>query len=256
MLACVCQPTETALLFKGGPPIAMGPLRTNFKKHQNECKASMQIISNSIPRSTTIATSMSSSPSSGKPTGSLLNLRKIERQAKSTKILVNPVCSDSLESSDDSNKSKKANKWSGMKKRRLKSDFKNCYKPVKTEEEYFTNQNEVTEATRGEIQEEKSISCFKLKHSDYKSRSSEDQKSGKDNCKNENSCNWKHIDGVTPDVINYSISNLNQIVIQPKDRDGKGISIKDQSSTGKTDSDKLSVKNEVSLFLSDLNNYF
>lgn len=222
MLACVCHPTETALLFKGGPPIAMGPLGTNVKKHQGIVKdISMQY-----------TTPLSSSPTYLKTSNTLLNLRKIERNTKSTKILVNPVCSDSLGSSDESNRSKKiTSRWNG-KKKRLKADrITSCYKSVDTEV-YSDKCDEVSRDTAKE--EKKSITCFKLKSTDDKSRLEDDRKSGKENCKNENSSNWKNLATDKPDIISDSQRNSKEIVAEGVDV----TNIKDQANVDKTDSTK------------------
>lgn len=240
MLACVCQPSETALLFKGGPPVAMGPLGSNIKKQQRITEdISVQLLSKPFNQPNTELNGTSPSPTFFKSTSNLLNLRKIERKTKSTKILVNPVCSDSLGSSDESNRSKKMNsRWNG-KKKRLKSDrTTSCNKSVDTE---TYNGEECRVVAR---EEKKSISCFKLKNSDDKSRTEEDQKSGKENCKNENSSNWKNLGSETPDIICDSQNSRHK-------SDGKTheMRVEDQLDTDKTDSNKRCGNDEVSILL-------
>ncbi|XP_023941367.2 apoptosis-stimulating of p53 protein 1 isoform X2 [Bicyclus anynana] len=202
MLACVCQPTETALLFKGGPPITMGPLGSGSKMRQttdvmktisifpdSEHKVNEETKDNS-PSITPLPIYVDSS-------GNLLNLRKIERKAKSTKILVNPVCTDSV--SDDSNTSKPAStKWNG-KKKRLKIAF------VKNENKDDLN-SEHKEISRDEAREDKkSISCFKIKSWEDKSRTNEDRNSARENCTNENASNAMSTE--KPDLIRHSRKN-------------------------------------------------
>lgn len=195
MLACVCQPTETALLFKGGPPVTMGPLGSSGKMRQNatdvifpncEHKTNEETKDNS-PLLTPLPIYTDSS-------GNLLNLRKIERKAKSTKILVNPVCTDSV--SDDSSSSKPANaKWNG-KKKRLKMAF------VKNENKDDLN-SERKAISRDEAKEDKKpISCFKIKSREDKSRTNEDRNSGRENCTNENASN--SLSAEKPDLIRHS----------------------------------------------------
>ncbi|XP_050668815.1 uncharacterized protein LOC126968057 isoform X5 [Leptidea sinapis] len=166
MLACVCQPVETALLFKGGPPITMGPLGSNKTRHTTNVMKTLALpksvcsLSEANKDSTTL-TSVAYIDS-----GSLLNLRKIERKAKSTKILVNPVCSDSLVTSDDSPMNSSP-KWKGKKKR------------LKTKQVKAKNDEPENDAMRGDAKKDKiSISCFKVKYNE--------DKDIKENCTNEN----------------------------------------------------------------------
>ncbi|KOB51847.1 Alstrom syndrome protein 1, partial [Operophtera brumata] len=114
----------------------------------------------------------------------------IERRAKSTKILVNPACSDVC-TSDDSNRSNANSKWNG-KKKRLKPE--NGHKNVdRFDKNHLISRNEAKK-------DKKSVSCFKIKSSEDK-RSDEDGKSGKENCKNENASNlWS---SEKPDVISH-----------------------------------------------------
>lgn len=235
MLACVCQPAETALLFKGGPPVAMGPLGTNkLRQNTSEAMKSLKLISTSVRRisdeTKDSSPSHNSSPILINSSGSLLNLRKIERKAKSTKILVNPVCSDSIGTSDDSNRSENVvSKWNG-KKKRLKAESgskrhkKGEHKPDKNEP-----------ISRGDGKEDKKlISCFKLKSSESKSRSEDDQNLGKENCKNENASNLMNTE--KPDVINHSRKNSNEIFIDEGTMTDQMLPRTDQLDTGKTDS--------------------
>ncbi|CAH2242631.1 jg8462 [Pararge aegeria aegeria] len=204
MLACVCQPTETALLFKGGPPVTMGPLGSSGKMRQNandvintmslfpnsEHKKINEEIKDNSPSITPLPIYVDSS-------GNFLNLRKIERKAKSTKILVNPVCTDSV--SDDSNASKPAStKWNG-KKKRLKIAF------VKTENKGDLNSEQRAISRDEAKQDKKPISCFKIKSWEDKSRTNEDRNSGWENCKNENASN--SMSAEKPDLIRHSRKN-------------------------------------------------
>ncbi|CAG9100633.1 unnamed protein product [Plutella xylostella] len=227
MLVCVCQPTETALLLKGGPPIAMGPLGT--RRHPADPDAMKNITLLHKSRRFSIEDTKDSSPSltsspSLNTSGSLLNLRKIERTAKSTKILVNPVCSDSL-GSDDANKPKDS-KWKG-KKKRLKSDEKKKHKNDDSQLEHDNSRLRRNEAK----EEKKSISCFKMKSSDDKSRSDEDRKSGKENCSNENSSNWSSVE---PDIVIDSRKNSKEMLVNESTMTDVTMGI-DQVRANKTD---------------------
>ncbi|XP_030024105.2 apoptosis-stimulating of p53 protein 1 isoform X5 [Manduca sexta] len=231
MLACVCQPTETALLFKGGPPVAMGPLGAS-KIRQNNAGAMKAIrlmhkpdarfndeVKESLP-------SLTSSPSFINSTGSLLNLRKIERKAKSTKIHVNPVCSDSVGSSDDSIRSKNLNlKWNG-KKKRLKNENAKSHR----KDERKSDKNDPI-SRDGAKEDKKSISCFKMRSSEDKSRLDEDRKLGKENCTNENASNL--MSSGKPDVINHSRKNSKEILVDESTMTDQTLLKTDQ--TGKTD---------------------
>nr|XP_034832995.1 apoptosis-stimulating of p53 protein 1 isoform X2 [Maniola hyperantus] len=209
MLACVCQPTETALLFKGGPPVTMGPLGSSGKMRQNstDVMKSISIFPNSEhkinEKTKEDSPSVTPLPIYVDSSGNLLNLRKIERKAKSTKILVNPVCTDSV--SDDSNTSKPAStKWNG-KKKRLKIAF------VKNENKDDFN-SEHNAISRDEAKEDKkSISCFKIKSREDKSRTNEDRNSGRENCTNENASN--SMSSEKPDLIRHSIKNSRDTLI-------------------------------------------
>ncbi|CAH2090337.1 unnamed protein product [Euphydryas editha] len=207
MLACVCQPTETALLFKGGPPVTMGPLGSSSKIRQNATDV-MKIsifpnpehqINNNAKENSSSLTPM---PTYVDSSGNLLNLRKIERKAKSTKILVNPVCSDI---SDDSATSKQVNtKWNG-KKKRLKIGFvKNENKESISLEHKVISRDEADE-------DKKSISCFKIKSWEDKSRTNEDRNSGRENCTNENASN--SMSAEKPDLIRHSRKNSKETLI-------------------------------------------
>ncbi|KAI5638176.1 hypothetical protein NE865_09122 [Phthorimaea operculella] len=230
MLACVCQPTETALLFKGGSPVNMGPLGTNKTRHMNpDIEKSAKMLSRNVRRLSEdkgSSPSLTSSPSFISSSGSLLNLRKIERKAKSTKILVNPVCSDSVSTSDDSNPSKKTNsRWNG-KKKRLKSENGKNRKDAKCDEIDAIRRNEARE-------DKKSISCFKMKSSEDKSRSDEDRRSGKENCTNENVSNLIGVE--KPDLINHSRKNSKEILVDESTMTDEAFLVTDQLSTRKTD---------------------
>ncbi|XP_075976690.1 ankyrin-repeat, SH3-domain, and Proline-rich-region containing Protein isoform X4 [Anticarsia gemmatalis] len=235
MLACVCQPTETALLFKGGPPVAMGPLGTNKLRHNTaDAMKGIKLIPSSVRRPSDetkdSSPSHNSSPTFISTAGSLLNLRKIERKAKSTKILVNPVCSDSIGTSDDSNRSKNVNsKWNG-KKKRLKSESgaKNHKK-----DERKRDKNDPISRSDGK-EDKKSISCFKIKSSEDKSRTAEDQKLGKENCTNENASNLMSAE--KPDIINHSRKNSKEILVDESTMTDQTLLKTDQLDTGKTDS--------------------
>lgn len=234
MLACVCQPTETALLFKGGPPIAMGPLGTHKIRHNPvDAMKAMKLIPATARRSSDDAKDSSpshnSSPTLISSSGNLLNLRKIERKAKSTKILVNPVCSDSIGTSDDSNRSKNVtSKWNGKKKRlKLESAAKNHKK-----EERKRDKNDPISRNDGK-EDKTSISCFKIKSSEDKSRSAEDRKSGKENCTNENSSNLMSAE--KPDIINHSRKNSREILVDEGTMTDEAMLRNDQMETGKTD---------------------
>ncbi|XP_028159757.1 uncharacterized protein LOC114352371 [Ostrinia furnacalis] len=222
MLACVCQPTETALLFKGGPPVAMGPLGSSKIRNQASAMKGLQLNPKEARRLSEDS-SHPSSPTEIHSTGSLLNLRKIEKKAKSTKILVNPVCSDSVGTSDDSNPTK-TKKWNG-KKKRLKSDEK-----LKPDSKYST----VDSIKRVAAKEDKtSISCFKIKCSDDKSRSDDDKKSGRENCSNENASNL--ISAERPDLINHSRKNSREILVDEGTMTDESTLRGDQQVKGKTD---------------------
>ena len=208
MLACVCQPTETALLFKGGPPVAMGPLGTSSKVRRNSSEVmKISIFPNPehhIDECTKESlTSLKLLPSYADASGNLLNLRKIERKAKSTKILVNPVCPDSV--SDDSNTSKSTSKkWNG-KKKRLKIGFTKNHK--------IDNPDAQNKAiSRDEAKEgKKSISCFKIKSREDKSRTNEDRTSGRENYTNENASN--SMSAEKPDLIRHSRKSSKETLI-------------------------------------------
>ncbi|KAL4711151.1 hypothetical protein ACJJTC_009522 [Scirpophaga incertulas] len=203
MLACVCQPTETALLFKGGPPVSMGPLRMRKIRHNpSDTMNALTLLPKQVRRFSEDNSSLTSSPSLV-TSGSLLNLRKIEKKVKSTKILVNPVCSDSVGTSDDSNPSK-AKKWNG-KKKRLKSDN---YTKKNGDSKLDKNDPISRDAAK---EGKKSISCFKMRNSEDKSRSDDDKKSGKENCTNENASNLMNAD--RPDLINTSRKNSREILV-------------------------------------------
>ncbi|XP_052750289.1 apoptosis-stimulating of p53 protein 1 isoform X4 [Galleria mellonella] len=211
MLACVCQPTETALLFKGGPPITMGPLGTNTKIRQTtETAKSVKVRPKPVRRAsedTKDSSSLNSSPTYVHPSGSLLNLRKIERKAKSTKILVNPVCSDSVGTSDDSNNSKTVDsKWNG-KKKRLKPEQGKTHK----KDDAKCDKNDTISRNAAKKEDKKSISCFKRKSSSDKLRTDDDKKSGRENCSNENASNSMNVE--KPDIINHSRKSSKEIVV-------------------------------------------
>lgn len=236
MLACVCQPMETALLFKGGPPVAMGPLGANRLRHMTDSMKGVKLVSKPIREFNDDAkdssASLTSSPSLVDST-SLLNLRKIERKAKSTKILVNPVCSDVC-TSDDSNRSNVNSKWNG-KKKRLKAE--NAYKKAdKIDKNDPISRNEAK-------RDKKSVSCFKMKSSETK-RSDEDGKSGKENCKNENASNLRNSE--KPDVINHSRKNSRDILVDEGTMTDETSFNTDQLDKGKTDSVLAIKENEVS----------
>ncbi|CAK1543084.1 unnamed protein product [Leptosia nina] len=193
MLACVCQPMETALLFKGGPPVTMGPLGSNKTRHNS---TNVMKTLNMLPKSVHGVTDTkddSASPTSVPSiidSGNLLNLRKIEREAQSTKILVNPVCTDSFGSDDSPSKSTNS-KWKG-KKKRLK------VKQTKPEKEHKYRD----EAREGKT----SINCFKIRSHDK--RGDDDAKLAKDNCLNENATNLMN----QPDLINHPCNSNERLV--------------------------------------------
>ncbi|XP_050668809.1 apoptosis-stimulating of p53 protein 2 isoform X2 [Leptidea sinapis] len=144
----------------------MGPLGSNKTRHTTNVMKTLALpksvcsLSEANKDSTTL-TSVAYIDS-----GSLLNLRKIERKAKSTKILVNPVCSDSLVTSDDSPMNSSP-KWKGKKKR------------LKTKQVKAKNDEPENDAMRGDAKKDKiSISCFKVKYNE--------DKDIKENCTNEN----------------------------------------------------------------------
>lgn len=234
MLACVCQPTETALLFKGGSPVAMGPLSANRLRHTTDTMKAIKLVQKPVRQFSDDAkdssASLTSSPSLVEST-SLLNLRMIERRAKSTKILVNPVCSDVC-TSDDSNRSNANSKWNG-KKKRLKAE--NGHKNVdRIDKNDPISRNEAKK-------DKKSVSCFKIKSSDDK-RSEEDGKLGKENCKNENASNLRSSE--KPDVINHSRKNKEILVDEGTMTDETSFNI-DQLDKGKTDTVLAIKKHEV-----------
>ncbi|XP_073946165.1 ankyrin-repeat, SH3-domain, and Proline-rich-region containing Protein isoform X3 [Choristoneura fumiferana] len=242
MLACVCQPTETALSFRGGPPVSMGPLGASSKPrhHVTDTMKTIKISAKPTRRYSSetkeSSPSQTSSPSFINSSGSLLNLRKIERKAKSTKILVNPVCSDSIGTSDDSNRSKKASKWNG-KKKRLKSENEKRYQNDETK----SDKNGAISRDSSVRENKKSISCFKMKCSEDKSRSDDDGKSGGENCTNENSSNVMNAE--KPDLINHSIINSKEILVDENTIVGRAKT--DQTVTGKTDSVIAVKENEL-----------
>ncbi|XP_063385187.1 apoptosis-stimulating of p53 protein 2-like isoform X2 [Cydia fagiglandana] len=237
MLACVCQPTETALSFRGGPPVTMGPLGSSRPRHNvADSMKTIQMLAKPARRlsdeTKESSPSLTSSPSYINSSGSLLNLRKIERKAKSTKILVNPVCSD-IGTSDDSNRSKKASKWNG-KKKRLKSENEKCHQKDETK----SDKNGAISRDASAKESKKSISCFKMKCSEDKSRSDDDRRSG-ENCSNENSSNLMSTE--KPDLINHARINSKEILVDSVFVDGAK---NDQTVTGKTDS-VIAVKDHV-----------
>ncbi|CAH2041459.1 unnamed protein product, partial [Iphiclides podalirius] len=205
MLACVCQPMETALLFNGGSPVTMGPLGTNGKMRHNRADVmkNIHLLTHSNQAFNTDAKdnliSPNSMPAFMDSSGSLLSLRKIERKTKSTKILVNPVCLDGVSSSDDSNRSKSAtSKWNGKKKRlKLAKDKKDV-----------NEQNECDVQNREEAKKDKkSISCFKIKSSDEKERA--------DQTVDESYTNKNvtiSINSVQPDVIKHTKKHCNELL--------------------------------------------
>lgn len=219
MLACVCQPTETALLFKGGPPVAMGPLGTH--KIRNNPTATMNALKH-LPKTNRRLSednsSLASSPSEIQSTGSLLNLRKIEKKAKSTKILVNPVCTDSVGTSDDSNPTK-TKKWNGKKKRLKDAKHKDTSDSIRRD---------------AAKEDKKSISCFKIKCSDDKSRSEDEKKSGRENCSNENASNQMNAE--RPDLINHSRKNSREVLVDESTMTDESTLKANQPATRKTDS--------------------
>ncbi|XP_026330904.1 apoptosis-stimulating of p53 protein 1 isoform X3 [Hyposmocoma kahamanoa] len=228
MLACVCQPTETALLFKGGS-VDMGPLGTSKARHTNpDAIKTIKMMPRTVRRFSedkTSSPSLTSSPSFISSSGSLLNLRKIERKTKSTKILVNPVCSDSLSTSDDGHPSKKgSSKWN-VKKKRLKSEIKN-------RKEYKNDKDESISRKEARA-DKKSISCFKTRSSEDKSRSDDDRKFGKENCTNENVSN--SIGRPKPDLIRHYRKNSKEILVDESTRIDESLLKTDQLETGKTD---------------------
>ncbi|XP_047997919.1 apoptosis-stimulating of p53 protein 1 isoform X4 [Leguminivora glycinivorella] len=236
MLACVCQPTETALSFKGGPPVSMGPLGSNKpRRNVADSMKTIQILAKtrrSSDETKESSPSQTSTSSYINSSGSLLNLRQIERKAKSTKILVNPACSDSVGTSDDSNRSKKASKWNG-KKKRLKSENEKCHQKDETK----SDKNGAISRNASAKESKKSISCFKMKCSEDKSRSDDDRRSG-ENCSNENSSNLMSTE--KPDLINHARVNSKEILVESV----LGGGATDQTVTGKTDS-VIAVKDHV-----------
>lgn len=246
MLACVCQPTETALLFKGGPPVAMGPLSASRIRHNNTCTMKAIKIIHKQDRRLSEETKLSSPSLTSSPciintAGSLLNLRKIEKRAKSTKILVNPVFSDNHSASDDTNRSKNEySKWN-VKKKRFKSDIGKYHK----KEERKSDRNDLI-SREGAREDKKSISCFKLKSYEDKFRFDEDRKLGKDNCTNENASN--SISVLEPDIINHCKKGSTEILVDESTMTDQIIKT-DQLDTGKTDSAIVIRKFEVSIIL-------
>lgn len=228
----------------------MGPLGTNKSRHVNpDTIKAIKMMPRTVRRLSedkTSSPSLTSSPSFISSSGSLLNLRKIERKAKSTKILVNPVCSDSLSTSDDGNSSKKANsKWNG-KKKRLKSEIKN-------RKEYKNDKDIKYTISRKEAREDKkSISCFKMKSSEDKSRTDDDRKFGKENCTNENVSN--SIGRQEPDLIRHSRKNSKEILVDGSTMTDVSLLKTDQLETGKTDSAITVKENEVSCMIDDIIN--
>lgn len=239
MLACVCQPTETALLFKGGPPISMGPLGTNRVRHTTNAMEALKLIQRADSKLNSDLKSSSASSPSLISKGSLLNLRKIERKAKSTKILINPVCTDSIGSSDDSQRSKHLNsKWNG-KKKRLKTENSKMLKKCELE----SDKNDPI--TRNEARDDtKSISCFKMKSTEDKSCLNEDRKLGKENCANENASNL--LSSKKNDIINHPWKNSKEILVDESCMTDRTTLKTDQFSTGKTDSAIVIKEIEVS----------
>ncbi|KPJ06532.1 hypothetical protein RR48_14271 [Papilio machaon] len=165
---------ETGLLFNGGPPVTMGPLGTNGKlrHHKTDVMKTIQLLPKSKHSYCTNTkenpVSLTTVPSFMDSSGNLLNLRKIERKTKSTKILVNPVCLDSVSSSDDSHRSKSGiTKWNG-KKKRLKAikDYKKDENIRNNSEKDDTKSKDKDETKK----DKKTISCFKSKTSDDKSQ--------------------------------------------------------------------------------------
>lgn len=199
MLACVCQPMETALLFNGGPPVSMGPLGTNGKlrHHTTDVMKTIQLLPKSkhsfCTNTKDNSVALTTVPSFMDSSGNLLNLRKIERRTKSTKILVNPVCLDSVSSSDDSHSSKSGvTKWNGKKKRLKAKDIK------KDENTQNDSEKDVIKSKDETKKDKKTISCFKIKTSDDKSpddKTVEYYVSKKDNCV---------VNVIEPDVINHT----------------------------------------------------
>ncbi|CAH4034664.1 unnamed protein product [Pieris brassicae] len=189
MLACVCQPMETALLFKGGPPITMGPLGSNKPRHNTDVMKTLNMIPKSVHSvgdAKDSSPSLKSLPAFVDTSGNLLNLRKIEREAQSTKILVNPVCSDSFGTSDDSPSKSTNKKWKGKKKR------------LKIKNKTMNDDSDKNARRDGATEEKKSISCFKIKSHDK--RTNDETKLAKENCLNENATNLMN---TRPDLINY-----------------------------------------------------
>ncbi|CAG9788043.1 unnamed protein product [Diatraea saccharalis] len=231
MLACVCQPTETALLFKGGPPVAMGPLGTGKIRHNPaDAMKTLKLLPKQMRRLSEDNSSYTSSPSLVQSSGSLLNLRKIEKKAKSTKILVNPVCSDSVGTTSDESNPPKTKKWN-VKKKRLKSDTRN------------RDSNREDSISRDTAKEDKkSISCFKMKHNDDKSRSEDDKKSGRENCTNENASNLMNAE--KPDLINYSRNSSKEILVDESTMTDESMLVAEPGE--KTDSAIAVKSNEVS----------
>lgn len=216
----------------------MGPLGTNRLRHTTDTMKAIKLAPKPVRQFSDDAkdssASLTSSPSL--ESTSLLNLRKIERRAKSTKILVNPVCSDVC-TSDDSNRSNVNLKWNGKKKRlKAENTHKKCDKIDKNDP---ISRNEAKK-------DKKSVSCFKMKSSDHK-KSDEDNKSGKDNCKNENVSNLRSSE--KPDVINHSRKNSREILVDEGTMTDETSFYTDQLDKGKTDS-VIEIKgNEVSKVL-------
>ncbi|XP_028038377.1 apoptosis-stimulating of p53 protein 1 isoform X2 [Bombyx mandarina] len=236
MLACVSQPMEKVLLFKEGPPIAMGPLETSKLRHNHSGAMKSIKLFQKSDRQLSDETKDSSPSHTSSPllinvSGSRLNLRKLESDSKgkSTKILVNPVCSDSVGSSDDSNRSKNTNtKWN-VKKKRLKTESVKIHKKSerKSDKDDPISKDEAKK-------DKKSISCFKMKSSEDKSRLDEDRRFGKENCTNENASNL--MSSTKPDIINHSRKNSREILVNERTMTEQTLLKTDQLKTGKTDS--------------------
>ncbi|XP_050343983.1 apoptosis-stimulating of p53 protein 2 isoform X5 [Nymphalis io] len=186
----------------------MGPLGSSSKIRQNAADVMKISIFHNPEHQINEDTKESTSPLTSMPSfvdlsGNLLNLRKIERKAKSTKILVNPVCSDNI--SDDSTTSKSVNtKWNSKKKRLKMGLVKNENKDGFIVEHKAISRDEAKE-------DKKPISCFKIKSRDDKSRSNEDRNSGRENCTNENASNSMSTE--KPDLIRHSRKNSKETLI-------------------------------------------
>ncbi|XP_045499832.1 apoptosis-stimulating of p53 protein 1 isoform X4 [Colias croceus] len=212
----------------------MGPLGAN--RHRNNTTDVMKTL-NMIPKSVRShndnakesPSSLTSLPTHVDSPSNLLNLRKIERKAKSTKILVNPVCSDSIVTSDDS-PSKSNSKWKGRKKR-LKNK---CIKSSKDDSDEAISRNEDKE-------KEKSISCFKIKSRDDK-RKNDESKLGRENCSNENASNLMN---AQPDLINHSSNNSKERLVDESTMTDNALLKSDQVDAEKTDSCTLVKRNEL-----------